>query len=482
MNSSISFVLDGRLVSLNFQDPAGPKPTTTVLNYLRTLPTHKGVKEGCAEGDCGACTVVIGELAPEEKIRYRSVDSCLVFLPMIHGKQLLTVENLKNEKGELHPVQEEMVNTHGSQCGYCTPGIIMSLFSLYKNIDHPTREEIDDALTGNLCRCTGYKPIVEAAAKSCIHGTKDYFTTLQPQTAKLLRSISTDSIHVKTLRQQYSRPTTLQEALLLKRQHSDAFVICGATDVALRVTKQHELLKEIIDLSAIEELKTVDETPSTLSIGAGVPLNDAMPLIGKHFPALYDMLTVFGSQQIRNLATFGGNLGTASPIGDTLPVLIAYDGRVELQSLDGKREVPLDEFIVGYRKTARKPDELIAAVTIPKMTNGAMVRSYKISKRKDLDISTVSAGFRLELAGGNRIENIKLAYGGMAEQIKRATRTEQFFVGKNWDRETVEEAMLQVDKEFTPISDARSGAEFRTVAARNLLLKFWSETVGANGR
>ncbi len=482
MNSSISFVLDGRLVSLDFQDRAGPKPTTTVLNYLRTLPTHKGVKEGCAEGDCGACTVVIGELTPEEKIRYRSVDSCLVFLPMLHGKQLVTVENLKNERGELHPVQDEMVNTNGSQCGYCTPGIIMSLFSLYKNTDHPTREEIDDALTGNLCRCTGYKPIVEAAARSCVHHGKDFLTALEPQTSSLLRSIPNESLHLKIHPQEYFRPATLQEALSLKREHPGAFVISGATDVALRVTKKHELLKEIIDLSAIEELKTVAETPSALSIGAGVPLNDAMPAIKKDFPALHDMLAVFGSQQIRNLATFGGNLGTASPIGDTLPVLMAYNAKVVLQSLEGRREVAFDEFIVGYRKTARKPDELITSVIIPKMLNDALVKAYKVSKRKDLDISTVSGGFRLELNDGKTVENIKLAYGGMAERIKRATAAEQFLNGKRWERETVEQAMALLDRDFVPISDARGSAEFRTVVAKNLLLKFWSETVGANGR
>ncbi|MGH2568494.1 MAG: FAD binding domain-containing protein, partial [Bacteroidota bacterium] len=298
----------------------------------------------------------------------------------------------------------------------------------------------------------------------------------EPETTSLLRSIPNESLHLKTPRQQYFRPTTLKEALSLKHQHPEALIICGATDVALRVTKKHELLKEIIDLSAIEELKTVDDTPSTLSIGAGVPLTDAMPLLVKHFPALHGMLTVFGSQQIRNLATFGGNLGTASPIGDTMPVLMAYNAKVVLQDVDGKREVSLDDYIVGYRKTVRKPDELITAVTIPKMVNGALVRSYKVSKRKDLDISTVSAGFRLELNGGRTVESIKLAYGGMAETTRRASTAEQFLAGKRWERRTVEEAMALIEKEFSPISDARGSAEFRTVAAKNLLLKFWSET------
>jgi len=475
MNSQISFVLDGRLEAIDFRDASGPTPTTTVLNYLRSLPTHKGVKEGCAEGDCGACTIVLGELN-NGTIRYRAIDSCLVFLPMIHGKQLVTVEDLKPQKGELHPVQQAMVETGGSQCGYCTPGIVMSMFSLYKNKDHPSRAEVDDALTGNLCRCTGYRPIVAAAARSCVHHGKDHMTDLESQTAGLLKSIPKEPVQIQTQQQQYFCPVSLVNTLRLKHDHPDALVLCGATDLALRVTKRHELLKKIIDLSAIEELTTISEDAHSIKIGAGACLSDIMVRIQKNFTALFEMLSVFGSQQIRNLATLGGNLGSASPIGDMLPVLIAYNARVVLESIDKKREVLMDDFITGYRQTARKPDELITMIIIPKMTNGAVVKSYKVSKRKDLDISTVSAGFRLELNREKRIESIKLAYGGMADQTKRATQTERFLTGKNWVRETVEEAMLQVDKEFTPISDARSGAEFRTVVARNLLMKFWSET------
>jgi xanthine dehydrogenase small subunit len=476
MNSQISFVLDGRLEAIDFRDASGLTPTTTVLNYLRSLPTHKGVKEGCAEGDCGACTVVLGERDADGKMHYKSVDSCLVFLPMIHGKQLVTVEDLKSQKGELHPVQQAMVETGGSQCGYCTPGFVMSLFSLYKNKDQPSRADIDDALTGNLCRCTGYRPIVEAAAKSCIHQGNDVLTVLEPKVSGLLKSIPHEAVRLQTNNQEYFRPVSLTEALRLKRDHREAIVLCGATDQALRVTKKHELLKQIIDLSGLDEIKTISENVSSVVIGAGVCLSEIMSKVHSHFPALHVMLSVFGSQQIRNLATLGGNLGTASPIGDTLPVLMAYNARVLLESIGKKREVPMDDFITGYRQTARKPDELITGIIIPKMTNGAVVKAYKVSKRKDLDISTVSAAFRLELTGGKRIENIKLVYGGMAERTKRATRTEEFLTGKNWEREAVAEAMLQLGKEFKPISDARSGAEFRTVAARNLLLKFWSET------
>lgn len=480
MQSAVSFILDGRIVTLGFERPASVKPTTTLLNYLRSLPTHKGVKEGCAEGDCGACTVVLGELGPDETIRYKAVDTCLVFLPMLHGKQIVTVEDLKNRSGKLHPVQSAMVETNGSQCGYCTPGFVMSLFSLYKSTDHPRRGEIDDALTGNLCRCTGYRPIVEAAAHACVYHGLDHFSEDESNVAELLRSIPQESLTIKTDRQQYFQPRTLKEALVLKHQLSDAFVLCGATDIALRVTKRHELLREVIDLSAVEELKGIKHEAGFFTMGAGVPLSDVMPAVKQDFPALHEMLSVFGSQQIRNLATLGGNLGTASPVGDTLPVLMAYNARVILQSVDGTRELSLDDFFTGYRQTLRQPNELITAVILPKPPNGAHVKSYKISKRKDLDISTVSAGFRLELNGGTTVESVKLAYGGMAERTKRATNVEEFLRGRKWERSTVEEAMPLLEKDFTPISDVRGSAEMRRVAAKNLLLKFWSETPETN--
>ncbi len=476
MITKISFVLDGKVETIDFSGNMSLSPTTTVLEYLRLLPNHKGVKEGCAEGDCGACTVVLGELGQDNSIRYTAVDSCLIFLPKLHRKQLVTVENLKDPSDELHPVQIALAQTGGSQCGFCTPGFVMSLFSLYKNADHPGRPEIDDALTGNLCRCTGYRPIIEAASRACVGKGIDHFNRDEPGIVKLLNSIPAGSLGFETGRQRYFKPSTLQEALSLMASFPNATVLCGGTDVALRVTKRHELIGEIVDLSDVGEIKQIAKTANNLVIGAGVTLNDAMPFLEKDFPALNAMLNVFASRQIRNVATFGGNLGTASPIGDTLPVLMAYGAAVTLAHRGGTREVPLDNYFVGYRKTARRPDELITSISIPNVRKGSLIRSYKVSKRKDLDISTLSGGFKLVLNEDCIVKDLVLAYGGMAAITKRAFAAERFLIGKKWTREAVERAMPLIDNDFTPIADARSSAEFRRVAARNLLLKFWWES------
>jgi xanthine dehydrogenase small subunit len=352
----------------------------------------------------------------------------------------------------------------------------MSLFSLYKNNNNPTRPEIDDALTGNLCRCTGYKPIIEAAATACIHNGVDELTYAETAVVARLKTLQGKSLHITTDTQQYFRPTVLSEALALKQLYPKVTVICGATDVALRVTKKHEIIPFIIDLSAVEELKSVSEDAIAMTIGAGATLTDLMPRLTNGFGALHEMLSVFGSQQVRNLATLGGNIGTASPIGDTLPVMLAYGARVILRNVNGTREVPMDGYITGYRQTLRRPDELIVGVVLPKPRPRAIVKSYKVSKRKDLDISTVSGGFKVELSTEHHVGLITLAYGGMAERVKRAASAEQLLLGKTWDRKTIEQAMPLVDADFTPISDARGSAEFRRVAARNLLMKFWHET------
>ena len=476
MDEKISFVLDNKLHTVNFDETL--KPTTTVLNYLRCNPLHKGVKEGCAEGDCGACTVVLAELNNENKITYKAVDSCLVFLPMIKNKQLITVENISqstNSQTVLHPVQQELLDANGSQCGFCTPGIVMSLFALYKNKKNPSKEIVEDTLTGNLCRCTGYKPIIESAIISCSSNFEDSFTKNESNIVQKLVQLKNDNktLTINTAEQNYFQPISLNEALELKDKFKDAVLINGATDVALRVTKRHELLSSIIDLSQINQLKEFAETESELEFGSGLSLEDVKNISENKFYSLFETLTVFGSKQIREMATLGGNVGSCSPISDTIPLWLVCNAKIKLQSINAQRSVNINDYILGYRKTARTEHEIITSIVVPKFKNN-IIKYYKVSKRKDLDISTVCAAFNLKLVG-NKIEEIKIAYGGMAEITKRVVEAEDYLKGKIFNRENIEIAMNIISNCFTPISDARSGAEFRKVVAQNLLLKFWSE-------
>jgi xanthine dehydrogenase small subunit len=476
----ISFVLDGKLIHVDFRKNGELKPTTTVLNFLRSYPEHKGVKEGCAEGDCGACTVVIAESDGSEKMKYTAIDSCLVFLPMIHGKQLITVENLEQRvdgKTLLHPVQQAMVEKYGAQCGYCTPGVIMSMFALYKNHHLPSAAVVSDALTGNLCRCTGYQPIAEAASVSCSNHGKDHFTENEKHILALLAQINKlDTIAINNGEQQYYVPFTLNEALRLRKDHPDAILTNGSTDIALRQTKKHEILNKIIDLSQVAELRHFQNTDKSIIVGAGVSIELLRKISEKKLPAIYSMLSVFGSLQIRNMATIGGNIGSASPIGDSLPLLFAHRALITVKNIQSERVIPIQEFITGYRSTDLKADELIVAVEIPFPSENEIIWSHKVSKRKDLDISTVSATFNLKKNADSTIGSVILAFGGMAAQTQRAYKTEEFLLGKEWNRATVELAMEILSSEFTPISDARSFAETRRIAAKNLLLKFWAET------
>lgn len=475
----IRFVLDFEIFEIDF-DNSKFTPTTTLLNFLRSLEGHKGTKEGCAEGDCGACTVVIGEFC-NNQIHYKAVDSCLVFLPSIHGKMVVTVENLAeivDNEIVLHPVQKAMVDKYGSQCGFCTPGFIMSMFALYKSRNTVDPEEISDALTGNLCRCTGYLPIKEAAIEACLYRKEDKFDRMEAKLVALLEEILSEKcpVIISTQTQSYFRPSRLDDALSFRQNHPNALIVSGSTDVALRVTKKHELLPEILDISDVSELNFFKLNENEVEIGAVFPLEQLRKRLSGTFPALEKILFVFGSRQIRNVATLGGNIGSASPIGDTLPVLLALNAEVCVESSNNSRKVPLSDFIIGYRKTAIRENELIVRIVIPVPDKETILKSYKVSKRKDLDISTCSGAFRLKINSGKKVEELILAFGGMAAHTKRAVQTEAFLMGKIWDEANVTQAAKILESEFTPLSDARSGAGFRSIAARNLLLKFFEES------
>jgi xanthine dehydrogenase small subunit len=473
--NTLEFVLDNRIVEIDFSK-TDFRPSTTVLNYLRMLPEHRGTKEGCAEGDCGACTVVLGELGKDNRIHYKAVDSCMLFLASINGKQLITVENLAQRKGNeilLHSVQKAMVDEHGSQCGFCTPGIVMSLFAFYKSNLKATRENIVNALSGNLCRCTGYQSIYNAAKAVCSLRQPDHFDDNEKVIVELLKQINAkvemlELIHNK---QTYFLPKNLKQALSIKDVNADAYIVNGTTDTAIRQNKLHEYLPKIIDISAIPELKEIRSEDGGCYIGAGVSIEEIKKFSGKFFPELKPMLSVFASHQIRNVATLGGNLCTASPIGDLIPLMFALKAKFEIVSENGGRWVNAEDFIVGYRKSCLFSDELLMGIHIPRIDKDEVIKTEKVSNRRDLDISTVSIAGRLKLDSKNIVKEIILAYGGMAAVVKRANHVEDYLMGKEWTRKTVEKAMNLIPKDFIPISDARASKEYRMVVAENLLLK-----------
>ncbi len=469
--NKIKFVYRNQIKEIDF-DSSPFTPNTTLLQFLRSESGSKGTKEGCNEGDCGACSVVLIEKV-NGKLTYRAVNSCVMFLPSAHGKQILTIEDLGTTEN-LHPIQEIFVKEHASQCGFCTPGFIMSLFAQKAQKTDSSKEELIEAIEGNLCRCTGYRPIVVAAEDLAKIQDISYFETYTRQ--DLIDKIDKkETIIIKKDNYEYYIPFSLNDALRLKKEHQDAIISSGGTDLVLRVTKKKMPIHKIIDITMIDEIKGFRKDHTNLCIGAGTKIEDVYQITKKDIPALSQMLSLFGSKQIRNRASIGGNIATASPIGDTLPVLIALKAKLVLSAINTERIKTIENFIQGYRKTDLMSDELIKELILPLPEENTITKSYKISKRTHLDISTVSAGFSLKLDKG-KVSEIILAYGGMAEMPKRATDTETFLQGKEWNEKNILEATKILKKEFTPLSDARSSSEARTIMAKNLLIKFFEET------
>lgn len=474
----IQFLLNNELCSEHALDP-----NLTVLNYLREHLHKPGTKEGCASGDCGACTVVVGELETDpqgqDSLRYRSLNSCLTFVASLHGKQLITVEDLKHQ-GKLHSVQQAMVDCHGSQCGFCTPGIVMSLFALQKNSLDADSHQAHEALAGNLCRCTGYRPILQAAEQSCSRRRPDQFDQRQAQTIARLRSIAptqTGELHTPELNNGHMRclvPQTVADLASLYEANPQARLLAGGTDLALEVTQFHRPLPVMIYVGNVAELKRIEHFDDRLEIGAATPLTDCYAALNKEYPDFGALLQRFASLQIRNQGTLGGNIGNASPIGDSPPLLIALGALVVLRKGDTRRTLALEDYFIDYRVTARQESEFIETIIVPKTSAEREFRAYKVSKRLDDDISAVCAAFNLHIEDGV-IRDARVAFGGMAAIPKRASACEAALNGLPWTAETVEEACAALAKDFTPLSDFRASKEYRLLSAQNLLRKYFIE-------
>jgi xanthine dehydrogenase small subunit len=473
MSDGIRFLLGHERRELRDIDP-----TMTVLNYLRQVERRCGTKEGCAEGDCGACTVVLGELAGG-RIRYRAVNSCIQFLPTLDGKQLITVEQLKDDDGRLHPVQQAMVDAHGSQCGFCTPGFVMSLFALFHERTRPDRGEINDALAGNLCRCTGYGPIVAAAENMYGGPRRDRFTAAQPATLAALRGLKNgESAIMSDNTSRCFAPARVDDLARLVGEYPTATLLAGGTDVGLWVTKQHRRLDPVIYIGNVVELQRIDVTAKHIDIGAAVPYADMHGLVERHYPDFGELIRRLGSSQIRNAGTMGGNVANGSPIGDSPPPLIALGATLVLRSAAGRREMPLEDYFIAYGKQDRRPGEFVELIRLPLPQSGWQFHCYKISKRFDQDITAVLGAFNIKLANGI-VEDVRIAFGGLAATPKRASTCEAALKGKPWKRATVAEGQHALRPDYAPITDMRASAAYRIVVAENLLLKFFIETTEA---
>ena len=444
---NITFLLNGETVEL-----ADADATTTLLDWLREERGLKGTKEGCNEGDCGACTVMVSD-----ENGSRALNACILFLPQLNGKSLRTVEGIAAPDGRLHPVQQAMIDDHGSQCGFCTPGFIVSMATAHRN----GARDFDDQLAGNLCRCTGYAPIIRAARSAADQPVPDWIADA-PVTATANRFM----------------PDSSDALAKLYEANPDATLVAGATDVGLWVTKGLRDIDPVIFLAGCSDLKQVSIDDKTLRFGAMADMNTVRAAIADLHPSYAEMIRRYGSVQVRNAATIGGNIANGSPIGDNPPALIALGATLHLRKGDQRRDLPLEEFFLDYGKQDRQPGEFVEAVSFSRQTD--RLKCYKISKRFDQDISAVCGCFNITVSDGV-VSGARIAFGGMAGIPKRATSVENALIGKPWSEDTVDAARAGFDEDFAPLSDMRASATYRLETARALLSRYFAEDQGVAG-
>ena len=470
VSDTIEFIYDNKICKIK-----NPDPNKTILDFIRSDLKRTGTKEGCAEGGCGACTIVLGELI-NKKLTYKSINSCISFLPIIDKKHLILIEDLSSKNNQLHPIQEAMVKFHGSQCGFCTPGFVMSMFAMYKNFSEFNKEIIDETLSGNLCRCTGYRPIIDAAKSLNLKNNNDHFKKNEKNIISMLNKIKDRDIEISFRNKKYFAPKSLSNLKRILKKNSNSNFLSGGTDLSLEVTKKRGEIENIISLNSVKELKFIKKKNRSIEIGSGVSLYEFQNLIKSYYPDFYDILKRYGSVQIRNVGTLAGNIATASPIGDSLPLLLSLDSKIKIQTFKSIKTIPISKFFLSYRKTKLKKGEFLYSVEIP-INKQNHFKAYKISKRFDDDISSVCASFNF-LIKKNIILKANIAYGGMSEIPKRATMIEKALTNSVFSEDTFFKVKNLIDKDFSPIDDMRASKNYRVDVAKNLMMKFFYEVSG----
>jgi len=474
LRHDIRFILNEEVVRLD-----AVTPTLTLLDYLRLQRRLTGTKEGCAEGDCGACTVLVGRIGPNGLV-YETVNACIRFMASLDACHVVTIEYLSGPDSGLHPVQQAMVDHHGSQCGFCTPGIVMSLYGLWLQTPRADVEQVEKTLQGNLCRCTGYEPILQAAeAMGAADNRADRLTAGQDDIRAKLSALRDERrVEIDSPEGLSIVPASVDDLAVVLETHPDATIVAGSTDVGLWVTKDMRAIAPAVFIGSINALQTIEENADGITLGAGVTYTEVFPAMARLYPSLGAFWDRIGGEQVRNMGTVGGNIANGSPIGDTPPPLIALGATVTLRRGAMTRTLPLEDFFIDYGKQDRRPGEFVASVHVPALPVDELFATYKISKRRDEDISAVCGAFRVALDGDGHVRMARIAFGGMAATPKRARAVETALIGRRWNEATIDQAMAAFDRDFTPLTDWRASAGYRLLVARNLLKRFFLETKG----